>query len=89
MIRSLEEKREHLAQLRVKAEAAGGEAKIEKQHQSGKYTARERIERLLDPGTFFEFDKFVTHRCNQFNMDKNKYLGDGVITGIGEINGRN
>ena len=88
MIRSLEEKREHLAQLRVKAEAAGGEAKIEKQHQSGKYTARERIERLLDPGTFFEFDKFVTHRCNQFNMDKNKYLGDGVITGIGEINGQ-
>ena len=53
-----------------------------KQHEQGKYTARERIERLIDPGTFIEFDRFVTHRCHQFGMQNNKFLGDGVVTGI-------
>ena len=61
---------------------------IEKQHAQGKYTARERIERLVDPGSFIEFDKFVSHKCVSFGMDKTKYLGDGVVTGIGEINGQ-
>ncbi len=65
----------------------GGEARIQKQHDQGKYTARERIEKLLDPGSFMEFDKFVTHRCHEFGMNDKKFLGDGVITGIGKING--
>ncbi len=69
------------------AELGGGEARIAKQHDQGKYTARERINRLLDPGTFMEFDKFVTHRISNFGMDKNKFLGDGVVTGVGRING--
>ena len=82
----LEEKRNLLIQLREQAEQGGGLAKIEKQHAQGKFTARERVNRLIDPGTFIEFDRFVTHRCTDFNMQETKYLGDGVITGIGEIN---
>jgi propionyl-CoA carboxylase beta chain len=84
----LEEKRNQLSELRKQAALGGGEKRIEKQHSQGKFTARERIERLLDPGSFLEFDRFVVHRCTSFGMDKNKYLGDGVITGIGEINGQ-
>lgn len=84
----LQEKRNLLAELREKAAMGGGAARIEKQHKQGKFTARERIERLLDPGSFLEFDRFVVHHCTSFGMDKNKYLGDGVITGIGEINGQ-
>ena len=84
----LEHKRELLLKMRNEAEQGGGSARVERQHAQGKYTARERIERLVDPGSFIEFDRFVTHRCNSFGLEKNKYLGDGVITGFGEINGQ-
>ncbi len=70
------------------AELGGGRERIEKQHDAGKKTARERINALLDPGTFVELDKLVTHRCNDFGMEKNKILGDGVVTGYGKIDGR-
>ena len=82
----LEVKRNQLIELRNQAEQAGGSARVEKQHAQGKFTARERVNRLIDPGTFIEFDRFVTHRCTDFGMEEKKYLGDGVITGIGEIN---
>ncbi|MDC0255926.1 acyl-CoA carboxylase subunit beta [Bacteriovoracales bacterium] len=84
----IEGKREYLANLRIEAEECGGSERVGKQHKSGKYTARERVKRLVDPNTFIEFDKFVTHRCNQFGMENKKYLGDGVVTGLGEINGQ-
>ncbi len=70
------------------AETGGGEEKIEKIHKAGRKTARERILTLLDPSTFVEFDKLVTHRCNDFGMNKNKIPGDGMITGYGKIDGR-
>ncbi|MBY0471152.1 acyl-CoA carboxylase subunit beta [bacterium] len=70
------------------AEAGGGSERIAKQHASGKLTARERIQQLLDPGSFVEVDKFVTHRCTDFEMEKQKFLGDGVVTGHGTIGGR-
>jgi propionyl-CoA carboxylase beta chain len=85
---TLQEKRDHLNQLRQDSSIGGGEARIEKQHSQGKKTARERIDCLLDPGSFIEFDRFATHRCDQFGMEKTKYLGDGVVTGIGTINGQ-
>jgi propionyl-CoA carboxylase beta chain len=74
----------------MEAEAAigGGPERVEKQHAAGKLTARERIEALLDPGSFVELDKFVTHRCSDFGMEQQKILGDGVITGHGAIGGR-
>lgn len=82
-----EDKRALLKRLREQSEKGGGPERIARQHQQGKYTARERIERLVDPGTFMEFDRFVVHRCSSFGMDKSeKYMGDGVITGIAEIN---
>ena len=62
--------------------------RITKQHEAGKYTARERIEKLLDPGSFIEIDEFVAHRCTDFGMEKKKILGDGVVTGYGTIDGR-
>jgi len=74
--------REHLA------EQGGGADRIQKQHQAGKLTARERVDLLLDSGSFVELDKFVTHRCTDFGMDSNKFYGDGVVTGYGTINGR-
>ncbi|MCC6130290.1 MAG: acyl-CoA carboxylase subunit beta [Acidobacteria bacterium] len=77
-----------LAHLRETARRAGGERRIEKQHAQGKYTARERLERLLDEGSFEESDIFVTHRCTDFGMEKDQPLTDGVITGHGTINGR-
>jgi len=70
------------------AEQGGGVSKIEKQHESGKMTARERIEMLLDKGTFVELDKLMVHRCTNFGMDKNKVPGDGVVSGYGKIDGR-
>jgi propionyl-CoA carboxylase beta chain len=66
----------------------GGDERIAKQHAAGKLTARERIELLLDPGTFVETDKFVTHRCTDFGMEQQKILGDGVVTGYGTVGGR-
>lgn len=85
---SIERKILELSHLRDQAFQAGGERRIAKQHEQGKYTARERIERLLDEGSFEEFDAFVTHRCTDFGMEKDRPLTDGVITGYGTINGR-
>ena len=82
------EKIKELVELRAKARLGGGEKAIEKQHQKGKYTARERIAMLLDEGSFEEMDMFVKHRCTNFGMDKKHYLGDGVVTGSGTIGGR-
>ena len=70
-------------------ELGGGDARIEKQHEKGKLTARERIELLLDEGTFVEINPFITHRTTDFGMDKQVGPGDGVVTGFGKINGRN
>ncbi len=77
-----------LINLRVQAKMGGGQKRIASQHAKGKFTARERIEMLLDVSSFEEFDMFVTHRCYNFGLEKEKYLGDGVITGHGTINGR-
>jgi len=74
--------------LNQEAEAGGGIERLEKQRQSGKKTARERIEILLDSGTFNEIDKMVTHRATDFGINKHKYPGDGVVSGYGKINGR-
>src|SRR3954453_15131996 len=80
--------REKLAALDEQAELGGGEERIEKQHQEGKLTARERIDLLLDTGSFIELDKFKVHRCDDFGMEKKKVLGDGVVTGYGTVEGR-
>src|SRR5258705_4810769 len=80
--------REKLAALDAQAELGGGQERIEKQHQEGKLSARERIELLLDPGSFIELDKFKTHRADDFGMSEKKILGDGVITGYGTVEGR-
>ncbi|MCL4244260.1 MAG: methylmalonyl-CoA carboxyltransferase, partial [Candidatus Dadabacteria bacterium] len=77
-----------LEQKEKEAEEGGGEARIKKQHESGKLTARERIDLLLDKNTFVELDKFVVHRCTDFGMDSKKFLGDGVVTGYGKVEGR-
>ncbi len=77
-----------LISLREKARLGGGQKRIDSQHAKGKYTARERINMLLDEGSFEEFDMFVTHRCTNFGMEKNVFLGDGVVTGYGTIDGR-
>ena len=82
------EKIKELIALREKARLGGGEKAIEKQHERGKYTARERINMLLDEGSFEEMDMFVEHRCVNFGQDKKKILGDGVVTGCGTIGGR-
>ncbi|MEA4840173.1 MAG: acyl-CoA carboxylase subunit beta [Bacteroidales bacterium] len=82
------EKVKELIELRVEARLGGGEKSIQKQHDKGKYTARERIDMLLDEGSFEEFDMFVKHRCTNFGQDKKHYLGDGVVTGYGTIDGR-
>jgi len=83
-----QERLEQLVNLRSQAKLGGGEKRIASQHKKGKYTARERIEMLLDDGSFEELDMFVTHRCNNFGMENEKYLGDGVVTGHGTIDGR-
>jgi len=82
------EKTALLAQKNAEAEQGGGAARIDAQHKKGKLTARERIALLLDEGTFEELDKFVMHRSKDFGLDKEHYLGDGVVTGYGEVNGR-
>ena len=83
-----EEKIQELIEKRAEARIGGGEKAIEKQHARGKYTARERIAQLLDEGSFEELDMFVTHRCTNFGQDKKHFLGDGVVTGYGTIDGR-
>ena len=79
-----------LQEMRERSLLGGGKDRIEVQHQKGKLTARERIDLLVDPGTFSEIDRFVTHRCRDFGMDapQNEILGDGVVTGSGRIDGR-
>ncbi|MDN3205167.1 acyl-CoA carboxylase subunit beta [Algoriphagus sediminis] len=84
-------KAEKSAELKRKNEEAllgGGQKRIDSQHSKGKLTARERIDMFLDPGTFQEIDKFVMHRTKDFGLDKEHYLGDGVVTGYGKVNGR-
>ncbi len=82
------EKINNLILLREEAMKGGGEKRIESQHNKGKYTARERIDMVLDEGSFEEFDMFVKHRSTDFGMEKTHFLGDGVVTGHGTIDGR-
>jgi propionyl-CoA carboxylase beta chain len=85
---SIETKLKQLEELNTQALQGGGAERIERQHAAGKLTARERIDLLLDPGSFVEVDKFVVHRCTDFGMQGQKVLGDGVVTGYGKIDGR-
>ncbi len=82
------EKFEELKRMREESKLGGGEERIKREHDRGRLSARERIDRLLDPGSFVEVDEFVVHRETAFGMDKQKILGDGVVTGYGTIGGR-
>src|SRR3954462_281140 len=84
---TFDEKLGKLEELRLAAAHSSPEAE-EKQHAKGKYTARERIEKLLDPGSFQELDTFVRHRTHDFDMQKSRAWGDAVVTGHGTIEGR-
>ena len=77
-----------LEEKRAAARAGGGKKRVEAQHAKGRLTARERIELLLDPDSFEEWDMFVEHRCHDFGMGAQRVPGDGVVTGYGTINGR-
>src|SRR6516225_8227378 len=77
-----------LEERRGRARAGGGQARIDAQHKRGKLTARERLELLMDKGSFEEFDMFVEHRSAEFGMEKSRIPGDGVVTGWGTVNGR-
>jgi len=79
---------EKIERKREDAMLGGGEKRIMSQHKKGKLTARERLDLLLDPGSFTEYDMFVEHDCTEFGMEKEKYTGDSVITGHGKVNGR-
>ena len=79
---------DRLSELRAQSQLGGGDKRIAQQHERGKLTARERLELLLDPDSFVEFDAFVTHRATDFGLDRERYLGDGVVTGHGTIDGR-
>src|SRR5207237_2166180 len=83
-----EEKLAQLEEIRYEAIHAGSDQAVAKQHERGKYTARERVEKLLDPGSFQELDTFVRHRTHDFDMQKNRPYGDAVVTGHGTIDGR-
>jgi len=83
-----QDKIKQLIELRQKAKLGGGEKRISKQHAKGKFTARERIQLLLDEGSFEEFDMFVGHRCHDFGLEEKQYPGDGIVTGHGTIDGR-
>src|SRR5881392_1055477 len=85
---NLEQKLDDLKRREAAAEAGGGKERRERQHKEGKLSARERINFLLDEGTFEETDRFVTHRATDFGMDQQKVLGDGFVTGYGRIEGR-
>ncbi|MFP4600189.1 MAG: acyl-CoA carboxylase subunit beta, partial [Persicimonas sp.] len=84
----MSETKEKLKELNEQAEQGGGQRRIERQHDAGKLTARERIDLLIDPGTFVELDKLKTHRCSDFGMEDKKIPGDGVVTGYGKVDGR-
>jgi len=85
---SVEDRFEELRRRHAQAELGGGEERIRRQHKAGKKTARERLELLLDPGSFLELDRFVVHQSHDFGMEDQKILGDGVVTGSGRIHGR-
>ena len=85
---SMDAKLRRLEELNREAELGGGEERLQAQHAKGKLSARERLELLLDEGSFVEMDRFVTHRSTDFGLDKKRVLGDGVVTGYGNINGR-
>src|SRR5213596_2682755 len=85
---TMREKLELLQKKRAESELGGGAERIAAQHDKGKMTARERLDVLLDAGTFVELDRFVTHRSTDFGLADEKYLGDGVVTGYGRIDGR-
>jgi len=85
---AIEDRIENLAKLRAESKLGGGEKRIETQHEKGKLTARERIDLLLDEGSFEEVDAFVTHRATEFGLADKKFPGDAVVTGYGKINGR-
>jgi acetyl-CoA carboxylase carboxyltransferase component len=82
------EKIQDLRDREMAAKLGGGIEQIEKQHRLGKLTARERIEHLIDPGSFLERGLFVTHRCTDFGMEQRRFFTDGVVTGSGKINNR-
>ncbi|MCH7786120.1 MAG: methylmalonyl-CoA carboxyltransferase, partial [Chloroflexi bacterium] len=86
--RIVDQKRDELRQKKEEALLGGGSRRIEAQHKRGKLTARERVGLLLDEGTFEELDAFVLHRSTEFGLDKQKFLGDAVVTGYGRVNGR-
>ena len=85
---SVQEKIELMRKKQAKVLTGGGEKRIQKQHSTGKKTARERVDLLLDPGTFVELDQFVVHRCTNFGMEKKELPGEGVVTGYGTVDGR-
>jgi len=85
---AIKDKLDKLTQLEKQAKAGGGEGRIRQQHARGKLTARERIDLLLDPGSFEELDPFITHRTTDFGLDEQRYLGDAVVIGSGKIDGR-
>jgi len=87
-MRLVEEIRKELERRRQETLLGGGQDRIDKQHKDGKLTARERIDLLVDKGTFVEVDRFVTHHCTDFGMAEKKFYGDGVITGYGKVEGR-
>ena len=82
------EKIKELVEKREQARLGGGQKAIDKQHARGKYTARERIEMLVDKDSFEEYDMFKLHRCHNFGMEKKQFLGDGVVAGSATIDGR-
>src|SRR5216117_439304 len=85
---TMQEKLELLRRKRAEAEQGGGAERVQAQHEKGKMTARERLDVLVDPGTFVELDRFVTHRATDFGLAEQKFLGDGVVTGWGRVEGR-
>ncbi len=85
---SIDPKLQHLREMKAQAKLGGGTQRIEQQHAKGKLTARERLDLLLDKGSFQEIDPFVTHRCHDFGLDQQRILGDGVVTGYGTVDGR-
>src|ERR671922_3099482 len=85
---SMREKLELLERRAAEAEQGGGAARLAAQHKKGKLSARERLDLLLDEGSFVEFDRFVTHRSSDFGLEHQRVYGDGVVTGYGRIDGR-
>jgi len=85
---TMEDKRDELRERKEEARKGGGQERIDRQHEKGKLTARERVEYFLDDGTFQEFDMLREHRSTNFDMDETKIPGDGVVTGYGDVDGR-